>query len=289
MSGITAVKGNTYYFLVRGVSGSYNATSAYKVRCKILMNDYTGFSQSDPGQSYTPFDTTNLDNLCSSGSSTSWLSRFRSAGCVIASYAMILRNLNATTSRSRYDFRTGSNGYLAADPFTVMLANTSWPSIDENSDGSYTAATTADPVYASHGRIASAFGKTATKVPLEGLTDQEKAYAIAYFLSLHPEGIAVSFKSGNKTHTIVFTQTTVEVPDTYSPPITEILTVADYDIASDISVVDPYSPIVAAVSAYDNLFTVCDPAGHAPWGAPELFSASYAGSDYGFSTAYSPR
>lgn len=286
ISGITATKGSTYYFMVKGKNGSYSATSAYTVRCKILMNPYAGFSQSSPANSATSFSTTNLDKLYSSGTSYTWLSKYKSAGCIIASYAMILRNLGATTSSSHYDFRSGVTGYLAADPFTVMLANTSWPTIANNSDGTYTASTTQNPVYTYHSRVASSFGQTINQVSIRNLDDKGKAEAIAYYLSLHPEGVAVSFESGTRTHTIVFVQTTVEVPSTYSPPTASVMAVTEYDLASDISELDMCSVSTVAASDYDNSFTVCDPSGTAYYGAPQSFSTSYAASSYGFDTAY---
>ena len=286
VSGITATKGNTYYFAVKGKSGHYSATSAYTVRCRILMNPYTGFSQSSPANSATSFTTTNLDKLYSSGSSTSWLTRFKNAGCIIGSYAMILRNLGATTSSTHYDFRSGVTGHLTSDPFTVMLANTSWPTISANTNGTYTAATTQDSVYTYHGRIASGFGKTVSQVSLSELSTGEKANAIAYYLSLHPEGVAVSFQSGTRTHTIVFIQTTVEIPSTYSPPSSTVLAVTNYEIASEISEVETQGVAAASASDYDNSFTVCDPSGTTYYGAPQSFGTSYAASSYGFSTAY---
>lgn len=287
VSGIKATKGSTYYFAVQGKNNSYSSTSAYTVRCKLLMNPYTGFSQSSPTDSATSFSTNNLDKLYSSGLSNSWLSRFKSSGCVIASYAMILRNLGATTASKQYDFRSGNTGYLSADPFTVMLANTSWPTITANANGTYTASTTKNPVYTYHGVVAKAFGKTANQVSLTGLNDTQKANAIAYYLSSHPEGVAVSFKrSDGGTHTIVFTQTTVAIPSTYSPPSSSVMSVSNYDVPSNISETMPYGLRAAAASSYDNSFTVCDPAGTKYYGAPQSFGTSYAASNYGFSTAY---
>lgn len=157
VSGVKATKGNTYYFAVQGKSGSYSTTSAYTVRCKLLVNPYTGFSQSSLENLSTSFSTTNLDKLYSNGSSSSWLSRPKSAGCVITSYAMILRNLGATTSSKHYDFRSGVTGYLASDPFTVMLANTSWPNITTSTSGTYIASTTQDPVVTYHGAHCESF------------------------------------------------------------------------------------------------------------------------------------
>ena len=286
VSGITAIKGNVYYFAVKGKNGSYNSTSEYTVRAKVLMNPYTGFSQTSPTNSATWFSTTNLDKLYSSGSSSSWLTGFKNAGCIIASYAMILRNLGATTSSSHYDFRSGSTGYLAADPFTVMLANTAWPTITANSNGTYTANTSQDPVYTNHSRIASSFGKTIRQVALSGLSNTGKAEAIAYYLSLHPEGVAVSFQSGSRYHTVVFTQTTVEVSSTYSPPSASIMSAMDDEIPPELSELNTGNAITVATSAYDNSFTVCDPSGTTYYGAPQSFGSSYAGTSYGFSTAY---
>lgn len=287
VSGIKAISGGTYYFSVRAKSGNYSTTNAYTVRCKLLMDPYSGFSQSSPTNSETFFSTTNLNKLYSNGSSTSWLARFKDAGCVMASYAMILRNLGATTAIRQYDFRSNTLGYLSADPFTVMLANTSWPTITKNSDGTYTASTNQDPVYSYHGRIANSFRKTANQVSLSGLSNSGKANAIAYYLSLHPEGVAVSFKnSAGTTHTIVFVQTTIEIPSTYSPPPSTVLQSSSYDVPSTISESDLFSIGTAAVSPYDNSFTVCDPAGTTYYGAPQSFGTSYAARNYGFSTAY---
>lgn len=127
------------------------------------------------------------------------------------------------------------------------------------------------------GRIAKAFSKTANEVNISGLTD-----AIAYYLSLHPEGVSVSFT----THTIVFTQTTLELPSTYSPPPSSALSVQDYEIISDISEAVTYGAKIATSSAYDGLFTVYDPIGTTYYGAPQSFSTSYTAKNCGFSTAY---
>lgn len=56
-------------------------------------------------------------------------------GCGIAASAMILRNLGATMNG--YDFRTGYNGRLQADPFTVMMANCKINGADFKSSPTY--------------------------------------------------------------------------------------------------------------------------------------------------------
>lgn len=250
------------------------------------MNPYAGFSQTDPGKSPTAFSTTNLDKLYSSASTSSWLSQFKNTGCFIASYAMVLRNLGATTSVAQYDFRTGQRANLFSDPFTMMLANTSWPTITANSNGTYTANATNGPTFIYHNRIASSFGKKSNSVSLRGLSVANKANAIAYYLSLHPEGVMVAFaKTVNNieyTHTIVFTQTTVELPSSYSPPASYVLSAANYDVMSE--VLEP-GITVAANDPYGDSFTVCDPTGSTYYSAPESFGTSYAARTYGLQYA----
>lgn len=292
VSGIVATAGSTYYFAVQGKNGSYSASSAYAVRCRILMNPYTGFCQSDPAKSATSFSTTNLDKLYSRGQTKTWLSEFKNTGCYIASYAMVLRNLKVTTSTTHPDFRSGITGYLQADPFTVMLANNAWPAIVANSNGTYTAnvANTAyGPTYVFHNKIASSFGKKSNAVSLRGLSDENKANAIAYYLSLHPEGVMVAFartiNDESYTHMIVFTQTTVEIPSTYSPPSSSVLSVASYDLASEILENDI---MVMSNDPYGDSFTVCDPVnttGTVYYGAPQSFGTSYTGKTYGLTYA----
>ena len=285
VSGIMATKGNTYYFAVQGKNGSYSATGAYTVRCRILMNPYAGFSQSDPAKSPTFFSTTNLDKLHSSNRTNSWFDDFKSTGCLIASYAMVLRNLGATTSTARYDFRTGITQKLTADPFTVMMANNSWPHISANGNGTYTASVTGNPTIVAHSAIASSFGKTVNRVSLDGLNSAGKANAIAYYLSLHPEGVIVYFSSGNGTHAIVFTQTTIEVPETYAPPSSSVLYAGSYDTVSEISETIVDENMVMATYPYGDSFTVCDPAGYTYYGAPESFGTSYTARTHGISAA----
>lgn len=285
ISGITATKGSTYYFAVRGTNGSYSATSAYTLRCRLLMNPYAGFSQTDPGRSPTSFSTTNLNNLYSIGGDKSWLSLYKDKGCFIASYAMVLRNLGATTKDVRYDFRSSISSHLTADPFTVMLANTSWPTISKNSNGKYYANISQSPVYVYHNRIASSFRKAANAVSLgSNLSNDDKAKAIAYYLSKHPEGVMVTFcrtiNTTEYTHTVVFTQTTVEIPSSYTPPAPYQLLSADYSVASE--VLEPMTDqiAVAANVPYGDAFVVCDPYGKSYYSAPESFGTSYAAATY---------
>lgn len=73
--------------------------------------------------------------------------------------------------------------------------------------GKYVANTTRDPVYMYHADAIGGFGKSYTSYSFTG-TDEEKANAIAYYLTLKPEGVAISFQDGSRTHTVVFISTT---------------------------------------------------------------------------------
>ena len=60
----------------------------------------------------------------------------------------------------------------------------------------------------------------------------------------------------------------------------------DDEIPPELSELNTGNAIAVAASAYDNSFTVCDPSGTTYYGAPQSFGSSYAGTSYGFSTAY---
>ena len=296
ISGIEVSTGDIYYFCVVSASG-YNTELQYKVRSKIYLEEYTGYSQTNPALSATNFSLTNLDKLYSNGMNTSWLSCFSTAGCMLASYAMILHNMGKKTTTSKYDFRTDTTGRLEADPFTVMMANTNWPSISA-SNNKYIANTTQDPVYVYHNRIASTFGMTANRLYFSG-NDQNIAYTIAYYLVEHPEGVAVTFNSGSRYHTVVFTQTTLEVPATFTPTDTvSTLSTADVELFSTELEQQDYEEYVekyeskminTLANTYDEYFTVCDPAtrGSNNDASPIAFGNSYASYSYGFSSAFS--
>lgn len=293
VSNIPVTKNSTYYFKVVGYNGSHDTNNKYRVRAKLYLNNYAYFCQNSPD-----YTTTNLDNLYYKNadgkpSSSTWLDRIKNAGCVATSYAMILKNLGATTTQPRYDVRTGSTSILQPDPFTVAYSNTLFPTITYT-DGKYVANTTRDPVYMYHADAIGGFGRTYTSYSLTG-TDEDKANAIAYYLSLNPEGIAVSFQSGTRTHTVVFISTTHETPISYKPNLSTRITVdesklegtvSEEEINAWITAYNSKTKLSASVmaSSYDGLFTVCDPVG--PNGNQVLFGNAYVGSSYGFSAAY---
>lgn len=295
----------TYYFKVVGSDGDYDTNNQYKVRSRIVLLQYNYFCQNNTALSSPSFSTTNIDKLYSyntngSLSNESWLSQIIDDGCVTSSMAMILRNLNARTSTAHYDVRYNSNIRMGADPVSVAYANTLFPTISA-SGTNYIADTQRAPVYTYYNDVASGFGRTSTVYTLSG-SDLAKANAIAYQLSLNPEGIAVAFEkyvNGEKvTHTIVFTATTYEVPTTYSFTLS-----ANIDDTAELFV-NNHSPIDVAkeiaaweyamdnkifntrASAYDSLFTVSDPySGSNTPGNQVLFSNSYTGYAYSFGNA----
>lgn len=295
---------STYYFKVQGCNNSYSTTSKYRVRSRLVLGTYNYFCQGTPSYSSPSYSTNNLDILyykTTSGetSAKSYLERIKNAGCVASSYAMILRNLGAKTTSNQYDVRTGSTYKLNADPFTVSYSNTLFPSITYSSgSGIYIANTTRDPVFMFHSDALGGFGKTYTQYSLSG-TDTSKANAIAYQLSLHPEGVAVSFEKNSNTHTVVFIATTHDVPLSYTFPNSTALSA---DILCETESLTPnvteesvlaweqaYLNKIASTnaSAFDSKFTVCDPVSTATVsGNQVLFGNAYIANAYGFSSAY---
>lgn len=222
----------------------------------------------------------------------------RKFGCNVAAAAMALRNMNATTISMQYDVRTLSSGYLSADPFTVMMANTGWQPITYDANTGrflmlgYTASET--PCYVqSWYTIASSFGKTAYTVEFDGDTASHIAYNIDYYLDQNPEGVLVRFQSGSSYHTVLFTasnytgsRASVLNNIAIESPIA-ITAQNDYlyvdEAISDIETLH-LSPFTrsATSSAYDSMFYCCDPAtGQASKGDNVIFTSSYTYGVYG--------
>ncbi len=284
--------GTAYYVKVCGYGSSFDITNKYRFRAKLYLQTYHYFSQKSSAQTY---NTTNLDILYNSTSMISWKSYINDSGCVMASYAIVLKNLGATTSQKRYDIRNGITDYLQPDPFTVTYANMDFPEITF-SNGKYTTNRSGSPVAAQGSTPITGFGKAYSKVDISG-TDADKANEIAYQLSLHPEGVAVSFATGKSTHTLVFTQTTHEVPVGFTPtPASKMINLEDEFITSllDHDAVAEWQesfenkiamPGAAATSSYDSSFTVYDPA-MSSGGAGILFANFWTKSAHGFGAAY---
>jgi len=225
-------------------------------------------------------------------------------GCVITSFAMVLKNLNATTTTQRYDFRTGTTSNQIADPFTVTLANIQYPSITSR-NGRYevTSYTSSDsPVYTYPSRIGDAFGYNVYEVSLLGKTDAQKAEILTNYLNDHPEGIIVRISDvANPTsrsqgvHSLVFNKSTYQISGTSSVQELEegVLVTEDFyemDLESfkyaekviEAKMLGLDDSSIMATSPHDNKFTVTDPGTQqAAKGDNVLFSDSWSRSQYG--------
>ncbi len=121
-------------------------------------------------------------------------------GCALTAHAIALRNMGATMTEG-YDFRSGQNGNLPADPYTVSLANS----------GNYGATSPnatlyGNPIYVNHNLIATRFrlnGKalSCTQTYAPNLKQIKEA------LDKHPEGVIVGlWHPTYQNHYLLFTK-----------------------------------------------------------------------------------
>lgn len=143
-------------------------------------------------------------------------------GCSACSLGMIFRNLGATTTVAREDFRTGTISNLSADPFTIAMANINWPTITTSSS-KYVITSHKEsysPVYPYWDRIANSFGLNAYKVSINSTDAAEIADILAYYIDANPEGILVRISG---SHSLVFTDTTHTISATFNPEEYEVI------------------------------------------------------------------
>ena len=213
-------------------------------------------------------------------------------GCSITSIAMIFHNLGAITQTSKYDFRSGASSQLVADPFSIVMANVGWQNITYNTGNSHFEITNyqnyQSPAFPYWGTIASAFGKTATRIDLTGMTSLQKADIIATYVNNHPEGILVRV---DDRHSVVFTDTTHTISSSLNGmEIEEIIITEENE--HEISYKEYLREREAAESLnmprnisstiYDSEFTCYDPGTqYASQGNGVLYSNSFAASQYG--------
>lgn len=211
-------------------------------------------------------------------------------GCNMSSMAMIFRNLGATTSSSKYDFRSGTNMNQPADPFTLTMANIGWPTITQNTVNgvaryeitSY--ATTYNPTYTRWATACAAFGLTPYKIEFTNLDEDVKADIMAYYLARNPEGILVRVSN---SHSIVFTDTTHTVPTSADPSWPQPYRVTasnEVEILKQEIEQEQNSVARAAVSVtdFDSKFTCYDPGtSNALKGNGVTYNNSWTASYYG--------
>ncbi len=121
-------------------------------------------------------------------------------GCALSACAMLFRNLGAVYEEG-YDFRSGQNGNLPADPYTLALAN-----IGHKGFTSANANYRADPVLVRWAAISNAFKVDGN--PLQYTQKYSSSLkAIRDALELHPEGVVVKMvRSSGATHFVLFTK-----------------------------------------------------------------------------------
>ena len=120
-------------------------------------------------------------------------------GCGNCAVAMVLNNMGAVKT-SGYDFRSGQEGNLVADPYTVGLANTGKYGSD-----STTTTLSGDPIYMRWEYVINQFNVDGKTVQMNKIYYPTRT-KLKELLAKHPEGIVVQVMRGNKNHYLVFAE-----------------------------------------------------------------------------------
>lgn len=229
-------KNTKLYIKVISASG-YSTSQNYRLRVKLNMDNYVFFCQKAVVNGGFNFYDNNISNtyLKYVWQGKEQVFNFKDdivvAGCALSSYAMILNNLARYTSSTYKDVRYGGTGApyakRIADPISVAYANVDYPQAVDYTEnpGKYLLNCSGSPVNMNFANVASKFGVTNQNKSLVGFSDTKKKNHIAYYLTLHPEGICVMFKkngSDSDTHMIVFANTSYEVPIGFTPEATTV-------------------------------------------------------------------
>ncbi|MCQ2353779.1 MAG: hypothetical protein MJ102_01600 [Clostridia bacterium] len=171
-------------------------------------NAFTWYSQNNI---YTSdWDGTILENVYfSSGGvkrrfavdskSGTYCSNWIDSGCALCSVAMVLHNLGATLTNG-YDLRSGQNGNLPADPYTVALANTGNTGITKEND-----VMSGNPTYMSWGQVTGRFNLDGEAIAFRRVYGPTRAL-LKSLLETHPQGVIVELSTPIKSHYVVFTE-----------------------------------------------------------------------------------
>jgi len=123
-----------------------------------------------------------------------WLSE----GCAICSIAQVFSNMGARLTNG-YDFRSGLEGNLMADPYTVALANS-----NNYGPTSSSAVLRGDPILAKYTTIAAKFNVNGKKIKVTLTTNVTKK-TIKEALDNNPWGVVVGFENAAYgTHFVTF-------------------------------------------------------------------------------------
>ena len=129
------------------------------------------------------------------GGNSCWMDQ----GCGNASVAMVLNNMGAVKTEG-YDFRSGQNGNLIADPYTVGLANAGAFGADTS-----TSTLRGNPIYMRWAYVAEQFSIDGKPLKLTKVYSPSTT-KIKGILEEHPEGVIVQLSTSTKNHYIVFTK-----------------------------------------------------------------------------------
>ncbi len=192
--------GGKFCALTEGNTVITASFGTYSVSCEVTVsseNSYAWFSQnnvSTGGWNGEPlynvyFRSGGVKKRFATNNSTKssdWLSE----GCAICSIAQVLNNMGARYTNG-YDFRSGIDGNVMADPYTVALANTN----NRGAEGP-SATLSGDPVFTSHNGIASRFNVDGKQVRVQIKYSVSKK-AIKEALDKSPWGVVVCFENSS--------------------------------------------------------------------------------------------
>ncbi len=194
--------------LAEGDSTVTASIGSYSVKCKVNVsydNEYAWFSQNNVETG--GWNGKSLYNIYFRGGgyrkrfaftgstkNNDWLSE----GCALCSIAQVLNNMGARLTDG-YDVRSGIEGNLLADPYTVALANT-----DNHGATSFSETLWGDPIYTRQNAIAARFNKDGAAVTVSIKYSVTKK-TIKEALDKSPWGVVVRFEnSAYGIHYITF-------------------------------------------------------------------------------------
>ncbi len=202
MDNLMVSSDGTICALAEGEAYLTAAIGDYSYSCRVEICDsdaFTWFSQENVLNSYWNAGALSGIKFYRKPFASQGGSDWMREGCAISCIAMLFHNMGATYTNG-YDFRSGQNGDLPADPYTVALANVGYKGFT-SSKGTYYS----DPIYARWSAITEAF-----KVDGRSLTVEHKFQgraAIRDALKEHPEGVVVRLtKPSGETHFVLFTE-----------------------------------------------------------------------------------
>ena len=229
--GVPANAGDIFYIRIYSFSG-YSTTQSYSLRVRVYLDSYAFFAQTAPSTTtdyVANFDKTyDADYLTATDwQKDSWYTNLANYGCFVCSFAMVLKNLNKTTTRTIPNIMAANgatipNQYMSAQPYAIMWANTTPYGVAYSlntigttftyQDNKYiTAANASDMCIRDRSAIGLLFDVAIATYNVGSMSTESKKNAIANFLSKNQEGIILVFNNSTyATHAMVITETTYE-------------------------------------------------------------------------------